>query len=90
MSRSDPGLVNFCAGVQMRRSTRQCAASVADQSFHGGVMPSRVLHREWLPHLAAEHASKWATATIYLAAYIVLAWASTFHVHKGVPVTPFV
>lgn len=52
-------------------------------------MPSRVLHREWLPHLAAEHASKWATATIYLAAYIVLAWASTFHVHKGVPVTPF-
>ena len=52
-------------------------------------MPARVLQREWLqPHLS-ERASKWAVAGLYLAAYIILEWASFIHVHKGLPITPW-
>lgn len=52
-------------------------------------MPVRVLQREWLlPYLSA-HASKWAGAILYLAAYVVLEWASFIHVHKGLPITPW-
>src|SRR5262249_52713615 len=34
-------------------------------------------------------ALKWAMAGMCLAAYVVLAWASFIHVHKGLPVTPW-
>jgi two-component system, LuxR family, sensor kinase FixL len=52
-------------------------------------MPARVLQREWFQLHASEHASKWAAAVLYLAAYIVLEWASFIHVHKGLPITPW-
>jgi integral membrane sensor domain MASE1 len=52
-------------------------------------MPARVLQREWLQLHSSEHASKWAVAVLYLAAYIILAWASFIHVHKGLPITPW-
>jgi two-component system sensor kinase FixL len=32
---------------------------------------------------------QWAMAGLCLAAYVVLAWASFIHVHKGLPVTPW-
>lgn len=32
---------------------------------------------------------KWAMTGLCLAAYVVLAWASFIHVHKGLPVTPW-
>jgi two-component system, LuxR family, sensor kinase FixL len=34
-------------------------------------------------------ALKWTTAATCLAAYVLLAWISLIHVHKGVPVTPW-
>jgi two-component system, LuxR family, sensor kinase FixL len=52
-------------------------------------MPARILPREWLQLHSPEHASKWAAAALYLAAYIVLEWASFIHVHKGLPITPW-
>jgi two-component system, LuxR family, sensor kinase FixL len=52
-------------------------------------MPARVLHREWLQLHSSEQASKWAVALLYLAAYIILEWASFIHVHKGLPITPW-
>src|SRR5258708_39341488 len=52
-------------------------------------MPGRVLQREWLQLHLSEHASKWAVAVVYLAAYIILEWASFIHVHKGLPITPW-
>jgi signal transduction histidine kinase len=53
-------------------------------------MPTRVLQREWLQLHSSEHASKWAViAVLYLAAYIILEWASFIHVHKGLPITPW-
>ena len=52
-------------------------------------MPARVLQREWLLVHLSEHASKWAIALLYLAAYIGLEWASFIHVHKGLPITPW-
>jgi two-component system, LuxR family, sensor kinase FixL len=52
-------------------------------------MPARLLQREWLQLHSSEHASKWAAAVLYLAAYIVLEWASFIHVHKGLPITPW-
>jgi len=52
-------------------------------------MPARVLQREWLQLHLSEHASKWAVAVVYLAAYIILEWASFIHVHKGLPITPW-
>jgi two-component system, LuxR family, sensor kinase FixL len=52
-------------------------------------MPARVLQREWLQLHLSEHASKWAVAVLYLAAYIILEWASFIHVHKGLPITPW-
>jgi two-component system sensor kinase FixL len=52
-------------------------------------MPARVLQREWLLLHLWEHASKWAVAVVYLAAYIILEWASFIHVHKGLPITPW-
>jgi signal transduction histidine kinase len=52
-------------------------------------MPVRVLQREWLQLHLSEHASKWAVAVLYLAAYIILEWASFIHVHKGLPITPW-
>jgi len=52
-------------------------------------MPARVLQREWLlPYLSA-HAPKWTGAILYVAAYVVLEWASFIHVHKGLPITPW-
>jgi two-component system, LuxR family, sensor kinase FixL len=32
---------------------------------------------------------KWATAGVCLVAYVILAWVSFIHVHKGLPVTPW-
>jgi two-component system, LuxR family, sensor kinase FixL len=52
-------------------------------------MPARVLQREWLLLHLPERASKWAVAVLYLAAYIILEWASFIHVHKGLPITPW-
>src|SRR5215469_18005121 len=52
-------------------------------------MPARALQWEWLQLHAWRHASKWAAAVLYLAAYIALEWASFIHVHKGLPVTPW-
>ena len=52
-------------------------------------MPVRLLQREWLQLPSSEHASKWAAAVLYLAAYIALEWASFIHVHKGLPITPW-
>src|ERR1700730_14791713 len=52
-------------------------------------MPARVLQREWLQLHLSEHASKWTVAVLYLAAYIILEWASFIHVHKGLPITPW-
>ena len=52
-------------------------------------MPARVLQRGWLQLHLSEHASKWAVAVLYLAAYIILEWASFIHVHKGLPITPW-
>jgi signal transduction histidine kinase len=52
-------------------------------------MPSRVLPREWLQLHAPDHALKWAGAALYLAAYVILEWASFIHVHKGLPITPW-
>jgi signal transduction histidine kinase len=52
-------------------------------------MPARILQKEWLlPHLSA-HASRWTGAILYVAAYVVLEWASFIHVHKGLPITPW-
>jgi signal transduction histidine kinase len=52
-------------------------------------MSAPVLQREWLQFRSSEHASKWAVAILYLAAYIILEWASFIHVHKGLPITPW-
>jgi two-component system sensor kinase FixL len=52
-------------------------------------MPAPVLQRHWLQLRSSEHGSKWAAAVLYLAAYIVLEWASFIHVHKGLPITPW-
>jgi two-component system sensor kinase FixL len=52
-------------------------------------MPARVLQREWLQLHSSEHASKLAVAVLYMAAYIILEWASFIHVHKGLPITPW-
>src|ERR1700741_1612878 len=52
-------------------------------------MPARVLQRGWLLLHLSEHTSKWAAAVLYLAAYIILEWASFIHVHKGLPITPW-
>jgi two-component system, LuxR family, sensor kinase FixL len=41
-----------------------------------------------LPHPSGK-ALKWATAAACLAAYVLLAWISLIHVHKGLPVTPW-
>jgi len=35
------------------------------------------------------HVSKWVIAAMCLAAYVILAWVSFIHVHKGLPVTPW-
>src|SRR5258708_12017664 len=52
-------------------------------------MPARVMKREWLQLHLSEHGWKWAVAVVYLAAYIILEWASFIHVHKGLPITPW-
>src|SRR5260221_681188 len=53
-------------------------------------MPARILQRKQSLQLdSSEHASKWVVAVLYLAAYIVLEWASFIHVHKGLPITPW-
>ena len=52
-------------------------------------MPTRVLQRKWLLLHLSEHASKWTVAVLFLAAYIILEWASFIHVHEGLPVTPW-
>jgi two-component system, LuxR family, sensor kinase FixL len=52
-------------------------------------MPVRVLQREWLQLHSSEHTLNWAVAVLYLAAYIILEWASFIHVHKGLPITPW-
>ncbi len=52
-------------------------------------MPTRALQREWLGLHLPEHASRWAVAVLYLAAYVILEWASFIHLHKGLPVTPW-
>ena len=52
-------------------------------------MPTRALQREWLGLHLSEHASRWAVAVVYLAAYVILEWASFIHLHKGLPVTPW-
>jgi two-component system, LuxR family, sensor kinase FixL len=53
-------------------------------------MPARVLQtKQWLQLISSEHASKWAVAVSYLAAYVILEWASFIHVHKGLPITPW-
>jgi signal transduction histidine kinase len=53
-------------------------------------MPARVLQtKQWLQLISSEHASKWAVAALYLAAYVILEWASFIHVHKGLPITPW-
>jgi two-component system, LuxR family, sensor kinase FixL len=38
---------------------------------------------------ASARPAQWAMAALCLAAYVVLAWASFIHVHKGLPVTPW-
>src|SRR5215470_14452512 len=35
------------------------------------------------------HISKWVVAGVCLAAYVILAWVSFIHVHKGLPITPW-
>src|SRR6516162_2287791 len=52
-------------------------------------MPARVFQKEWLLPHSLEHASKWAVPIVYLAAYIILEWASFIHVYKGLPITPW-
>src|SRR5258708_23079986 len=53
-------------------------------------MPARILQRKESLRLdSSEHASKWVVAVLYLAAYIILEWASFIHVHKGLPITPW-
>jgi hypothetical protein len=52
-------------------------------------MPARVQQREWLLLHSSERASKWAVVVLYLAAYIILEWASFIHVYKGLPSTPW-
>jgi two-component system, LuxR family, sensor kinase FixL len=52
-------------------------------------MAARAAQREWLLLHLLEHASKWAVAILYLAAYIILEWASFIHIHKGLPITPW-
>lgn len=52
-------------------------------------MPGRVLQRQWLHLRTPDQALKWTAAAIYLAAYVVLEWASYIHVHKGMPITPW-
>lgn len=52
-------------------------------------MPGRVLQRQWLHLHTPDQALKWTAAAIYLAAYVVLEWASYIHVHKGMPITPW-
>ncbi len=37
----------------------------------------------------SDRALKWAVAGMCLAAYVILAWVSFIHVHKGLPVTPW-
>jgi integral membrane sensor domain MASE1 len=55
----------------------------------GGTMRSRILHGGWLPLASAPSARALATAALYLAAYVVLEWASFIHIHNGLPVTPW-
>jgi two-component system, LuxR family, sensor kinase FixL len=38
---------------------------------------------------SSDRALKWATAGVCLVAYVILAWASFIHVHKGLPITPW-
>jgi two-component system, LuxR family, sensor kinase FixL len=53
-------------------------------------MPARALQtKQWLQLISSEHASKWALPVLYLAAYVILEWASFIHVHKGLPITPW-
>ena len=53
-------------------------------------MPARVRQtKQWIQLISPEHASKWAVAGLYLAAYVILEWASFIHVHKGLPITPW-
>lgn len=52
-------------------------------------MPAPVLQTESLQLHSSEHASEWPVAVLYLAAYIILEWASFIHVHKGLPITPW-
>jgi two-component system, LuxR family, sensor kinase FixL len=52
-------------------------------------MPAPVLQTESLQLHSSERASEWAVAVLYLAAYIILEWASFIHVHKGLPITPW-
>ena len=53
-------------------------------------MPAQVLQtKPWWRLISSELASKWAAAGLYLAAYVILEWASFIHVHKGLPITPW-
>src|SRR4051812_30705697 len=52
-------------------------------------MTPPVLRRDWLQLQSSEHAPTWPAALLYLAAYVILAWASFIHVHKGLPITPW-
>jgi two-component system, LuxR family, sensor kinase FixL len=45
--------------------------------------------RTLLPPCSLGRTSKWAVAGMGLATYVVLAWVSFIHVHKGLPVTPW-
>jgi two-component system, LuxR family, sensor kinase FixL len=45
--------------------------------------------RTLLPRYLFDHPLKWAMAGTCLAAYVILAWVSFIHVHKGLPVTPW-
>jgi signal transduction histidine kinase len=52
-------------------------------------MPARILQREWLLLRPSAHASRWTEVVLYLAAYVILEWASFIHIHKGLPITPW-
>src|SRR6185312_4489503 len=59
---------------------RRCRAEFALQSSSTGTLI--------LPGSSARPV-QWAMVGLCLAAYVVLAWASFIHVHKGLPVTPW-
>jgi two-component system, LuxR family, sensor kinase FixL len=52
--------------------------------------PTETLSTETLSlAFSSDRALKWATAGVCLVAYVILAWVSVIHIHKGLPVTPW-